>query len=351
MGKLVYSGPLSLRLRSLAKLSYIAILTSIRHSFGRRMAKDWDVYMETGIRFVRHQFTEAMRHSDIMKGRKLFDSLQLQTDDIYVVSTSKAQGFNGRWYDPKRCDSEAVLLYFHGGGYTFHGGVSGRFAQMLAHHTAVRLFAPDYRLTPEHPHPAQAEDAMAAWDYLSAQVPEEKIVVIGDSAGGHMALMLLQALKAQGKPQPALCIGLCPWTDIGQRGASLHDNDPTDLVQGWMALQFGRWLDPDQAYGHEILSPISYDYSGLAPLYLQAGGREVLRDMIIDFAREQKAKGARVMLDLWPDMPHDFQAYDSLTVSSQAALERIKQAIETQLVRNEPLHSCQGITVVGVSGK
>lgn len=346
MGKIVYSGPLSLRLRSLAKLSQIAILTSLRHSFGRRMAKDWDANMETGIRFVRHQFTAAMRHSDIKEGRKLFDSVQLQTDDIYAVSTSNAQGFNGRWHNPKRRDSDAVLLYFHGGGYTFHGGVSGRFAQMLAHHTAARLFAPDYRLTPEHPHPAQAEDAMAAWGYLSAQVPAEKIVVIGDSAGGHMALMLLQALRAQGKPQPALCIGLCPWTDIGERGASLHANDPTDLVQGWMALQFGLWLDPDREYGREALSPISYDFKGLAPLYLQSGGREVLRDMIIDFAREQKEKGAKVMLDLWPDMPHDFQAYDSMTVSSQAALVRIRQAIDSHLDADAHLRRLQGVTVV-----
>jgi acetyl esterase/lipase len=310
------------------------------------MAKDWDANMETGIRFVRHQFTKAMRHSDIKMGRKLFDSVQLQTDDTYAVSTSNAQVGNGLWYDPKRRDSDTVLLYFHGGGYTFHGGVSGRFAQILAHHTAARLFAPDYRLTPEHPYPAQAEDAMAAWDYLSAQVPAEKIVVIGDSAGGHMAQMLLQALKAQGKPQPALCIGLCPWTDIGDRGASLRNNDPTDLVQGWMALQFGHWLDPDQAYGREVLSPISYDYSGLAPMYLQAGGREVLRDMIIDFALEQKEKGAEVMLDLWPDMPHDFQAYDSMTASSQAALVRIRQAIDSRLSEGAHLRGLQGVTVV-----
>lgn len=346
MGKIVYSGPLSLRLRSLAKLSQIAILTSIRHAFGRHVAKDWDANMETGILFVRHQFTEAMHHSDIKKGRKLFDSVQLQTDDIYAVSTSNAQGFKGCWHDPKHRDCDAVLLYFHGGGYTFHGGVSGRFAQMLAHHSGARLFAPHYRLTPEHPHPAQAEDAMAAWDYLSAQVPAEKIVVIGDSAGGHMALMLLQALKAQGKPQPALCIGLCPWTDIGERGASLRNNDPTDLVQGWMALQFGHWLDPDQAYGREVLSPISYDYTGLAPMYLQAGGREVLRDMIVDFAQEQKAKGAKVMLDLWPDMPHDFQAYDSMTASSQAALARIRQAIDSHLPAGAPLRGLYGVTVV-----
>lgn len=346
MGKIVYSGSFALRVRCLAKLSQIAISTSVRHGFGRRMAKDWDANMETGIRFVRHQFAAAMRHPDIREGRKLFDCMQLQTDDVYAVSETDAEGISGRWYAPVQRESDAVLLYFHGGGYAFHGGVSGRFAQMLAHHTAARLFAPDYRLTPEHPHPAQADDAMAAWDYLSAQVPAERIVVIGDSAGGHMALMLLQALKAQGKPQPALCIGLCPWTDIGDRGASLLENNPTDLVQGWMALQFGRWLDPDQSFDRETLSPISYDYSGLAPIYLQAGGREVLRDMIIDFGRVQKQKGAKVMLDLWADMPHDFQAYDSMAASSRAALIRIRQAIDNQLNAGGPLPGMNGITII-----
>ena len=199
---------------------------------------------------------------------------------------------------------------------------------MLAHHAGARLFAPDYRLTPEHPHPAQAEDALAAWTYVSRLTPPGKIVVIGDSAGGHMALTLLQTLKAKGLEQPAVCIGLCPWTDIGDRGASLRGNDRYDLVQGWMALKFGEWLDPEGAYGREALSPIFQDFAGLAPIYLQAGGREILCDMIVEFAETQKAKGANVTLDLWPDMPHDFQAYDSLKASSAEALARIVETIQ-----------------------
>lgn len=346
MAKIVYSGPLSVRLRSLAKLSQIAIATSVRHLFGRRMAVDWDANIETGIRFIRHQFTAAMRHEDIARGRELFDSVQPQTDDVYAVTSVAAEGIKGRWYTPDRCDRAAVLLYLHGGGYTFHGGVSHRFAQMLAHRTGARVLAPDYRLTPEHPHPAQADDAIATWDHLAARVPPEKIVVIGDSAGGHMALMLLQSLKVQDKPQPALCIGLCPWTDIGDRGASLRDNDATDLVQGWMALQFGVWLDPAGQYGRAALSPIAHDYRGLAPLYLQAGGREVLRDMIVDFAQAQKQKGADVMLDLWGDMPHNFQAYDSLKASSTEALGRIRHAIEVHVGRQGALEPLDGVTVV-----
>lgn len=346
MAKLVYSGPLTLRVRSYAKLAQIAIATSIRHALGRKMAPDWDAHFETGIRFVRHQFAAAMSHRDIAYGRMLFDCVQPQTDDVYEVTGTAASQINGHWYQPKQCASDAVLLYFHGGGYTFHGGVSARFAEMLAHHAGLRLLAPDYRLTPEHPHPAQAEDAMAAWDYLTATVPADKIVVIGDSAGGHMALMLLQALRAQGKPQPALCIGLCPWTDIGERGASLRDNDKTDLAQGWMTLQFGTWLDPKKTFGREALSPISYDFNGLAPLYLQAGGREVLRDMIVDFAKVQEENGADVTLDLWPDMPHDFQAYDSLTVSSTAALKRIRNIVDGHMSSGGTPVPLEGITVV-----
>ena len=346
MAKIKYTGPLSLRLRSTAKIVQISIATTIRHAVGRRIAPDWDAHFETGIRFVRHQFTKAMAQEDIARGRLLFDSLQPETDDVYAVQSRPSTGIQGQWFEPEHRSSDAVLLYFHGGGYTFHGGVSGRFAEMLSHHTSAQLFAPDYRLTPEHPHPAQAEDAMAAWDYLVSKVPANKIVVIGDSAGGHMALMLAQALRAQGKDQPALCIGLCPWTDIGARGDSLYENDRFDLVQGWMALQFGAWLDPEGRFGREALSPISHDYTGLAPLYLQAGGREVLRDMIIDFAKKQKAFGADVMLDLWPDMPHDFQAYDSLKASSGAALERLNSAIEARMTEKRPLQALADITIV-----
>ena len=142
-----------------------------------------------------------------------------------------------------------------------------------------------------------------------------------------MALILLQTLREHGLPQPVLCIGLCPWTDIGNRGASLTANDRYDLVQGWMALRFGEWLDPEGRYGRTALSPIEQNYKGLAPIYLQAGGREVLCDMIRDFARAQAERGTDVLLDIWPDMPHDFQAFDTEQQSSTEALSRIRSAV------------------------
>ncbi|MGB0852490.1 MAG: alpha/beta hydrolase [Pikeienuella sp.] len=344
MAKIRFLGPLPARISSFLSLNRIAVQTYWARARGRHIADDWSAEMEIGIRFWRHQFTKAMSQNDMKKGREIFDSLQTETNDVYAVEVEPCPAQPGTWYRPHAADSHATILYLHGGGYAFNGLVSARFAAMFAHHTRANLYAPDYRLTPEHPHPAQAEDALRAWNYMTTIVPPENIVVIGDSAGGHMALMLLQTLKQHGLPQPALCIGVCPWTDIGDRGRSLRSNDRFDMVQGWMALQFGKWLDPNGQAGREKLSPISYDYAGLAPLYLQAGGREILRDMICDFAEVQANNGADVMLDLWEDMPHVFLAYDGLKVSSKQALARITACINARVAGGGDFGELPGIT-------
>lgn len=334
-----FSGPLSLRSSGFLAINKVALSTYARRIRGVKTVPSWDTNLEIGVKFWVHQFTQALQSSDIARGRLVLDSLQTETPDVYAVDCKHQNTPKGDWYVPHHRTSEATVLYLHGGGYTFHGAMSRRFAAMLAHHIGAPIFAPDYRLTPEHPHPAQAEDAMEAWHYVTGKVAPEKIVVIGDSAGGHMMLMLLLAIKDAGLKQPALGIGLCPWTDIGDRGASMTSNDPTDLVQGWMAIKFGEWLDPKGTFGRKALSPISYDYSDLAPLYLQAGGREVLRDMILDFADVQATHGTDIMLDLWPDMPHDFQLMDSTRADSTEALKRITQMVKARVDGTEKVQT------------
>ena len=346
MPHLNFSGPFGPRLRSFLTLNAIALQVGLRHLAGRRIAPDWDWSTEVGIRFWRHHFKVAMGMTDIRKGRALFDSLLTETDDVYDVTVEVSDTPRGLWITPRKLRTPVTALYFHGGGYSFNGPVSERFAAMLAHHTGARLFMPQYRLTPEHPHPAQAEDALAAWRYVSAERPGQNIAVIGDSAGGHMALILLQTLKNAGGEQPGICIAICPWTDIGARGDSMTQNDRYDLVQGWMAVTFGTWLDPEGRFGRAALSPISHDFSRLAPLYLLAGGREVLRDMILDFAQVQAWNGADVLLDLWPDMPHNFPAYDSSKPASTQALARLRAAVLSCAPGGEPFGPAPDVTQI-----
>lgn len=329
MSKLQFQGPFRHRIASFVILNRITLQVAVRHCLGRKIAPDWDILTETGLRFIRNQFTYAMSSANIQAGRTRFNSLLPKTSDAYDVATRPTQDGSAGWFIPANCDTDAVVLYCHGGGYTFRGPVTYRFAEMLAHHTRARVYMPLYRLTPEHAYPAQAQDALSAWVALRAHTPANQIVVIGDSAGGHMALMLLKNLNCRSHEQPALCISLSPWVDIGARGDSMTSNNPTDLVQGWMALQFGQWLDPDGAYGRQALSPVDQDFSGLAPMYIQAGGREILRDMIVEFAEIQEAKGACIQLDIWDDMPHNFQAYDSTKTSSTQAIDRLAKTFRS----------------------
>ena len=283
--------------------------------------------------------------ADLAEARRYFDSLETRTDETYEVERrpSPSGASHGDWVLPRKPTSETTLLYLHRGGYTFHAAITHRFAEMLAHHLELRLYTPNYRLTPEHPHPAQQEDALAAYRSLLADALDPRqIVVIGDSAGGHLTLMTLVALREAGLPQPALAIGLCPWTDIGARGESLHGNDRYDVVQGYMALRFGEWLVGATGATREALSPIHQNFSGLAPIYLQGGGRECLIDMIRDFAKIVSDQGCEVTLDVWPQMVHDFQSHGLTRPESAQAIARVKAAIERYVG--------QGTSGVGFTG-
>ncbi len=334
MARLKYEGRTTDIVRSFAALNWIAIGVFVRRAFGRPVLKAWTASFEIGVLFWRHQFKRALAMQDPMRARAYFDSVQTETDEVFAVDR-RASGANeppGEWFTARAHTSPVTLLHFHGGGYSFHAGISKRFAELLTHRLGLELFLPDYRLTPEHPHPAQLEEGFAAYRFLLERgVDPASLVVSGDSAGGHLALMLLLKLREAGLPQPALAIGLCPWTDIGERGESFYGNDRTDLVQGAMAFEFGKRLSRGTGLSREALSPIAQDYRGTAPIYLQGGGSEVLIDMIRDFAAKLRSEGHPAMLDVWPNMTHNFHAHGGTLAESREALDRIAEAIAAHI--------------------
>lgn len=340
MSKIVLQGRWSHKLRSVAIAWAVATRIAARRLVGRRQVASWSFLFEYGTLYIRAQFNHAFRlKADIAESRAYFDSFYSVFDtypDVEVRATGAGEP-RGHWFVPAVRHSDATLLHFHGGGYTFYAGVSHHFARILAHSLGVAVFAPDYRLTPEHPHPAQLEDGLAAYRYLLRRgVEPQRLVLCGDSAGGHLALMTLSHLASAGLPKPLLTLGISPWTDIGRRGASQFGNDPYDLVQGYMTLQFAEWLKGGQAISDAELSPIHRDYCGLGPIYLQAGGREILGDMIRDFAATVAEQGGQVRLDVWPDMNHEFHGYGDQLAESRAALERLREAIAWALQPARP---------------
>ena len=330
MAKTILQGRFGHKARSLATIAFVSARVLARRALGKPLVPEWTPLFEIGNLFWRAQFNHAFALGDIVEARAYFDSLLPVLDEVPDVDIrpSPPDKPRGDWFIPRTRRSKATMLYFHGGGYTFYAAVTRQFIAMLADTLGLPIFAPDYRLTPEHPHPAQIEDALAAYRFLIDQGTDPaRLVVGGDSAGGHLMLMTLAKLREAGLPQPAIGIGLSPWTDVGRRGDSQFGNDHYDLVQGYMTLQFAAWLKGTGGFTDAELSPTCQDFRGVAPLYLQAGGKEILVDMIRDFARIAQAQGARVRLDVWEHMTHEFQAHGKELPESREALERLGEAI------------------------
>jgi epsilon-lactone hydrolase len=330
MPKMILQGRMSHRLRSLATLIGTTVEVMARRAVGRPLVPEWSAAFEIGTLFFQHQFNHALALSNIAESRAYFDSLYTVVEVNSQVEV-RANGLGeplGDWFIPRGHQSPLTLLYFHGGGYAFYGAVSRHFIATLAQLLQVPIFAPDYRLTPEHRHPAQIDDGLDAYRYLlAAGTSPDHLIVGGDSAGGHLALMLATKLSEYGLPQPALILALSPWTDIGKRGKSQFGNDKYDMVQGYQTLRYGQWLKAGTVYSDADLSPIHQSYRNVAPVYLQAGGKEILVDMIRDFAVSLQAQGTPVRLDVWPHMTHEFHAYGNTLPQSQQAIDGLRAAM------------------------
>jgi len=137
----------------------------------------------------------------------------------------------GEWVAAPAAGSRTIL-YLHGGGYVSCSPATHRpIIAALARGTPAQVFAPNYRLAPEHPYPAALDDAERAYEWLlSIGIPSKAIAVAGDSAGGGLTLALLMRLRDKGAALPACAVLFSPWTDLVGTGASLRENDGKDAM-------------------------------------------------------------------------------------------------------------------------
>ncbi len=134
-------------------------------------------------------------------------------------------GVPAEWIVPVGVTTQRCILWFHGG--TFFAGSINTHRSLAANVAAaakVRALLIDYRLAPEHPFPAGPEDSLAAYQGLMEQgIPPGNITVVGDSAGGALAVGLAVSLREAGKPMPASIVCLSPALDLTFGGGDLED--------------------------------------------------------------------------------------------------------------------------------
>jgi epsilon-lactone hydrolase len=222
-------------------------------------------------------------------------------------------GCGGEWLMPEGGTTDAAVLYLHGGGYCIgslatHRDLAGRLA--LAAGCAVVTL--DYRLAPEHPFPAAVDDAAGAYRALLGRgLKPHRTAIAGDSAGGGLTVAALLALRASGDPLPAAAVCLSPWADLTQSAPAYRhraDQDPMVSKAGLDVMAHAYLGDTDARL--ELASPVyAEDLSGLPPMRIEVGEREVLIEDATRLAERLETAGVSVSLIVWPDLIHVFQAF------------------------------------------
>lgn len=198
-------------------------------------------------------------------------------------------------YNTTTTQDKHVILHFHGGSYILGDGRTAScqsLANNLLDHTpSSHVFSLQYRLAcnPNGRFPAQLQDAISAYSYLihTLHIPASRIVLSGDSAGGHLALALLRYITDYDDdmllPPPTCCWLFSPWCDIPSSfDKNLWENIPnarTDYIPpsfpAWGAKHFIGNLNVTPDYA-PYLAPMWHPFSLPSPVLIVSGGREVM---------------------------------------------------------------------------
>lgn len=215
-----------------------------------------------------------------------------------------------------------TVIHFHGGGYCVG---SAREALSWAGHLSAAarclVVLPEYRLAPEHPHPAALEDARAVVTALAAEAGPGSIVLSGDSAGGGLALALALSMRDERQAPPAACILLSPWLDLGRdrRADPVLVRRDVLLDPGWLDACARAYAAP-AAWADAAVSPLRAEHAGLPPLLIQAATAELLAPDAERLAASATAAGVDVTYTRWPGLWHDFVLQPGLLSAADSAV-------------------------------
>ena len=264
----------------------------------------WQAYFFSSL----YKFTLKRRlrgQRDVAHIRKMFSPPPFCVPLGVRITPGEAGGVAGEWIEGGA--ARGLLLYLHGGGFMACSAETHRPITCYLAQLGFRVFVPNYRLAPENPFPAAIHDAIEVFLAMAGE-PAQPLVLAGDSAGGGLAVALMLSLRDAARPLPKAAVLFSPWTDLAVSGASILFNAKKCAMFCGEDMPFAANLYlAGVAATNPLASPLYANLSKLPPLLIHVGGDETLLDDSRRLASNARRDGVKVLLKIWPVVPHGWQ--------------------------------------------
>ena len=269
--------------------------------------------------------------------RRMFEQWGRITGEPGAVDYTEtdAGGVPAMWAVPKSCAEDRVLLCAHGGGYMAGSMYTHR--KVYAHvakAVGCRALIVDYGRAPENVHPGPVSDMARSYKWLLDQgIRPDRVALIGDSAGGGLALTTILRAREQGLPMPAATMPLSPWLDMEATGETFETNAATDLLvtRDIIHAMAGAFLGEAGNRHDPLANPLHADLKGFPPIYIQTGAVETLLEDSRKLADLARQSGVDVTLEIVPEMQHVFQFLAGTAPEGDAAISRLADWVRPKL--------------------
>lgn len=265
---------------------------------------------------------------DMPSRRASLDELggRARLPDGVTIEDLRIGELSAEWVRPSNANSERAVLYLHGGGFSTGTCKSHRsLAASLAVAIGAAVLSVEYRLAPEHRFPAAHDDAFDAYAWLRASLDDrmDGVAVVGDSAGGNLAVACVARAIAELRSKPGCLVLLSPWLDLRCVANSFQRSDNSDPVLSLAMLHdLAKSYCPDAA-SLEAANTLGLNLHGFPPALVQVGSEELLVDDCRAFCERLSASGGNATLEIWTGLFHVWHAFAPALREARESIARI----------------------------
>ena len=230
-------------------------------------------------------------------------------DGLALDCAIEERDFDGMQVFTLNGDGEGpVVIYLHGGAYV--NGFNAhqwRFMDRLARATDCAVVTPAYHLAPFADYARAYRDLSALYRALLEKAPGRRLILMGDSAGGGLALGLAEYLNGAGEPPPERLVLFSPWVDVSMENPDIADYIPVEpMLHFDLVKVHGQCWAGDAGTHFWMVSPLYGDMAGLPPVTMYCGTRELLYPDILLARDKLVAAGVDVTLHVGRGLNHDW---------------------------------------------